>query len=346
MIKIDHLVLRAYVTSLFLAGGASAENAAIVANSLVLANLAGHDSHGVIRTNMYLEQVAVGNLDPIATPTIASQSGATAQVNGNHGFGQVISKFSVELAIEMARAHGIAAVAHHNSYHVGRVGEWVLKAADENMAAIAFCNVASRRPWVTPHGGVGRLLGTNPFAAAVPMAGRPPYLLDFATSVVAEGKVKVAKVAGKQLPDGWILDSDGKASTEPDDLYAEGMLRPAGAYKGFGLGMLTELLGGVLTGSGWPELPEPLRLQNGVLYIVLDIDRFRPILPFLNDAESLYKAAKAIRPEDGFDEVLVPGEPELISAEKRRRDGIPIDDAAWEQIAEAAAALGVTIPAI
>ena len=214
MITIDHTTLQEFVERLFVAGGASAENAAVVANSLVLANLAGHDSHGVIRCNMYLEQITVGNLDPVVEPSIATRSGATATVNGHNGFGQVISKYAVELAIEIAREHGIAAVAQHNSYHVGRVGEWVLKAADENMAAIAFCNVASHRPWVTPHGGVGRLLGTNPFAAAVPMAGRPPYLLDFATSVVAEGKVRVAQVAGKSLPSDWILDKDGEPSVE------------------------------------------------------------------------------------------------------------------------------------
>ena len=342
MISAD--ALRDFVQQIFVAAGASAENAYTVANSLVGANLSGHESHGVIRTPRYLQAIETGDVVLDAAPSIAADNGATVTVDGGSTFGQVSAKFSAELANERAREHGIAAVSLFNSYHIGRVGEWVEMVANQNLAALAFCNVASERPWVAPHGGMQRFLGTNPFAAAVPIAGRDPFLLDYATSVVAEGKVKVATVAEKPIPEHWVLNADGVPTTNPNDLYKGGMLNSAGAYKGFALGMLVELLGGVLTGSGWPTLPEGKRLRNGLFLIVLDIDRFRPIGDFLADSATLYENAKVVKPAPNFDEVLVPGEPEARKSAERNEKGVPLDDGTWQLLVDAANPLQVPVP--
>ncbi|MGB1252732.1 MAG: Ldh family oxidoreductase [Candidatus Promineifilaceae bacterium] len=344
MITISAEQLTKFIERIFVAAGASAENAQTVAHSLVWANLTGHDSHGVVRTVQYLEAIDTENIFPTAQPAVASESGATAQIDGNSTFGQVVAKFAMQHAIELGKTHGIAGVTLFNSHHIGRVGEWVEMAAEQNLAAIAFCNVASRRGRVAPHGGMESLLGTNPFAAAVPIEGREPFLLDYATSVVAEGKVRVARIAGKSIPEGWILNSNGEPSTDPHDLYTGGVLKSMGAYKGFGLGLLVELLGGVLSATGWPSLEEGQRMRNGALFIVLDIDRFRPIQAFLTDSATLFDKTKAIKPTPDNDEVLVPGEPEQHTYAERITNGVPLHDAAWQQLVDAAEKLAVPLP--
>ena len=343
MITISAEKLTDFIQRIFIAAGASTDDAAIVANSLVWANLTGHDSHGVIRTIQYLAAIKNGNVVPTASPAMVASSGATAQVDGGSTFGQVGAKFAMRHAIELAREHGISGVTLGNSHHIGRVGEWVEMAAKQNMAAIAFCNVASRRGRVAPHGGMESLLGTNPFAAAVPIEGREPFLLDYATSVVAEGKVRVARIAGKTIPDGWILDANGLPSNDPHDLYNGGVLKSMGAYKGFALGLLVELLGGVMTASGWPALEEGQRMRNGALFIVIDIDRFRPIQQFLTDSATLFEQTKASKPTPDSTEVLFPGEPEQRAQADKLTNGIPLHDAAWQQLVDAAQALSVAV---
>jgi uncharacterized oxidoreductase len=337
-------VLIDFVQRIFQAAGATGRSARLVAESLVASDLAGHESHGVVRVSQYLNSIASGALDPAAEPVIAHETATIALVDARRGFGQVAAHFAIQVAIAKARAHGLAASGLINCNHVGRLGEWVQMAADQGTIGLAFCNGGGPRGAVAPYGGATRLLGTNPIAAAVPVAGRPPVVIDFATSAVAEGKLRVARNRGLPVPEGLILAPDGRPSTNPEDFYAGGVLLPAAGHKGYGLSLLVELLGGLLTGSGSPVLAG-FGGGNGVLFLVLAIEAFRPPEAFLADAAVLCGQVKATPPAPGFAEVLLPGEPEHQTAARRRIDGIPIDQVTWAQLTAAAAERGVVVPA-
>ncbi len=333
-----------FVSRILHSAGTTAHNSHLVANSLVKSNLAGHDSHGVIRLQNYLDAIAAGNLDPTAEPVVARETGAISMVDAQLTFGQVGAHFAITVTIEKARIHGLAATGLYNCNHVGRLGEWIEMAADEGFIGLAFCNGGRPGGLVTPYGGTGRLMGTNPLAAAIPVAGRPPVLIDFATSTAAEGKVRVALNKGESVPEGWIQDSAGHPSTTPEDLYNAGALLPLGLHKGYCLSLLMEFMGGILTGNGSPSFPDYTALKNGVIFMVLSVDAFRPMEEFLADGAALSKQIKATPPAPGVDEVLLPGEPEQRAAEHRQNKGIPIDETTWVQLVEAANEFGVTIP--
>jgi LDH2 family malate/lactate/ureidoglycolate dehydrogenase len=343
MITLSPEKLITFISQIFYAAGASEADANQVATSLVGSNLAGHDSHGVIRVPQYLTSIAQDNIRPAAQPIIAHELGAITKVDAQHSFGQIAARFAIQCSIAKAQQHGLAATTLINSNHIGRVGEWVLLAAEQNLIGLAFCNGGTPGGLVAPYGGAGRLLGTNPVAIAVPVADRPPLLLDYATSIVAEGKVRVARNAEKMLPEGWILDGNGRSSTNPHDLYDGGMLLPAATYKGYCLSLMVELLGGILTGQGTPIFPGYV-FKNGVLFIVLNIEAFRPLDDFLHDAAVLCAKTKAIKPAEGFAEVLLPGELEWKTAEFRRQHGIPLDETTWSQLAEAAQTYDLPVP--
>lgn len=330
-------------SELFQAAGAPPPVADLVAASLVESNLVGHDSHGVVRVLQYLTSIDNGQLAPSAQPTIVQETAVMALIDGHGGFGQVAAHLGMETAIAKARQHGLAAVGLVDCGHVGRMGEWVQMAADAGLIGLAFCNGGGGRGIVAPFGGTERILGTNPIAAAVPLASRPPLVLDFATSAVAEGKVRVARNSGKQIPEGWILDKSGNPSTHPADLYDGGVILPAAGHKGFGLSLLVELLGGLLTGAGVPALG--MAPRNGVLFIVLNIETFRPFADFTADGDALAAAVKGVKPAAGFTEVLLPGEPEVRTAAQRRQQGIVLDDTTWQQLIDAAESRGVAVPA-
>ena len=344
MHTIDAKTLTTYVQALFQSAGAPIEHAQPVATSLVSANLAGHDSHGVIRTVQYLASMKDGVISGTAKPVITRQTGAVTLVDGQRSFGQIGAHFTMLTAIEKAKIYGIATSALYNSGHVGRLGEWVQMAADQQMIGMGFCNGGSKGGLVTPHGGAARRLGTNPLACAIPRASAPPSVIDFATSVVAEGKIRVARNSGKPLPPGRILDVDGAASTDPNALYAGGMLLPMAEHKGYCMALMMDYLGGVLTTGSCPMLPG-FKWGNGVLFIVLNIDAFQSVDDFLAEGETLARSMKSTPPRAGFEEVLLPGEPEQHMTAERLQHGIPIDNQTWQQLVEAGAQLGARVPA-
>ena len=343
MPHIKSITLTDYIDNIFRAAGAPDDHARLVAEALVGANLAGHDSHGVIRTMQYLDGIASGDMDPTAKPTIEREQGVVTMMDGHRGFGQVNAQIAMAHTIGKARQSGMAATGLYQTSHIGRVGQWVEMAAAEGMIGMAFCNGGRPNGLVTPHQGAARRFSTNPIAAAVPREGAPPIVLDFATSVVAEGKVRVALNAGKELDPGRLLDKHGNPSTTPADLYDSGMLLPAAGHKGYALALLMDLLGGILTGSGTAAMPV-YGTNNGTLFMALDIAAFRPLTDFLADAAALSSVIKDTPPAAGYDEVLLPGEPELNAAAVRRMDGIPLDETTWMQLAEAAATLDVPVP--
>lgn len=336
-------VLTEFVCRIFQAAGATEDAACLVAESLVTTNLTGHDSHGVIRVRQYLDYIAAGRLNPTAEPVIARETAIITLVDAQQSFGQVAARFAMGITIEKARAQGLAATGLFNCNHVGRLGEWVEMAAHQGLIGLAFCNTGGPGGFVAPYGSVTRLLGTDPFAAAVPLAGRPPLVIDFATSVVAEGKVRLARNQGTPVPGGWIVGPDGQPSTSPDDFYAGGALLPAAGHKGYSLALLMEFLGGILTGHGCVGLTGSTR-GNGVLFLALSIEAFRPLEAFLADGAVLREHVKAAPPAPDFNEVLLPGEPEQRSTEHRQAEGIPVDETTWAQLTAAATELGVAVP--
>lgn len=343
MITIHNQPLTNFIAALFQAANTPPAHAQRVAHSLVSANLAGHDSHGIIRTVQYLDAVKQGLTDPHAVPTIARQTGVVSMVDGGSGFGQVAAHFAMSTAIDSAQQHGMSTVGLYNSGHVGRIGEWAQLAADQQMIGLVFCSGGGPGGLVTPHGGKARRLGTNPIAAAIPLANQPPIVIDFATSVVAEGKVRVARNSNKQLREGCILDADGNPSIEPHDLYNAGMLLPIGEHKGFCMSLMMAYLGGILTGNKTTIMPG-FKRGNGVLFMALSIEAFRPLDEFMADGEELANTMHATPARAGFDEVLLPGEPERRTTAERAANGIPVDETTWSQLVETAGEYGVEVP--
>ena len=313
------------------AAGVRPGHAAAVARALVESNLAGHDSHGVRRLRPYLDFIAAGQVDPAAEPVIAREDGATATVDGARGLGQPAALLATEAASRIAREHGVAAVAVSRCAHVGRLGDYTGQLAADGLAGVALCNAD---PTVAPLGGRERRLGTNPLSIAVPRGdGEPAIVLDWATASLAEGKLAMAMARGESVPDGIVVDADGRASTDPASFYEGGAILPFGAHKGYGLSVVIELLGGLLSGAGVSSLPG-YDESNGTLIIAIDIGRFTSPERFREQAEAFCTLlARTPRAQDS-DEVLVPGELETRTKRERERTGIPIPGALWRELLE------------
>ena len=331
--------LRSLGRRLLEGAGVPAATAARVSDSLVESNLMGHDSHGIIRLLEYLDSIAKGRIDPHAEVELVKETPTTALLDAHWAFGQVAAARAMAIAIEKARARQVAVVGMAHSSHIGRLGEYALMAAEQGLIGAVMCN-ASRGGGVAPYGGMQRMLGTNPLAYAAPTGGAWPFLMDFATTTCAEGKIRVARAKGVRLPPGCILDREGRPSTNPEDFYAGGVLLPMGGHKGYGLGLLMDLLGGALTGHGCTCLPEYVS-GNGVLMMAIDIEAFSPLAQFEDTAGRLFAAVKASRTAPGVEEILIPGEPEFRTKEKRLREGIPVPESTWQELARAAERLGL-----
>ncbi len=323
--------------------GATDEEARIVAAHLVTANLAGHDSHGVLRLPQYLAGIEAGSIACGAEIETVRETPTSAVLDANWGFGQVAALRATEMAIAKAGEHAIAAVALRRSNHVGRLGEYVELTAARGMIGMCFVNGHGGAHNTVPWGGADRRLCSNPLAFGFP-TGDGPVVLDMSTSAVAEGKVRTYRIAGKPVPDGWIVDSEGRPTNDPEVLYSQprGALLPMGGnlgYKGFGLSLLVEAMAGGLSGAGTSG-PDPERGGNAMCIIAIDPERFVGKERFMAEMDSLVEWVKSSRPAPGFDEVLVPGEVERREWQRRTREGIPVDDETWRQILGAAGSTG------
>lgn len=332
--------LRSVAQTILGAVGAPPEYARKVGDSLVEANLCGHDSHGIIRLVTYVGLVRSGLIVPAAQPSIASRHGAVARVDGAWGWGQVAADLASSVTVEIAQEMGIAAASVDHCNHVGRLGAYTETIAEAGLIGIALCNSG---PLVAPYGGRGRTLGTNPLTIAAPRGpGEEPLLLDFATAGVAEGKLRVARANGRQVAPGLLLDAAGHPSLDPQAFYDGGVLLPFGGHKGFGLSMMIEILGGALSGIAPSALPA-YRGGNGTLIMALNIEAFSPVERYREEVEGLCAAIKAAPLAEGFDEVLLPGEPERRARALRSEQGIALADQTWREISELAAGLGVEL---
>jgi LDH2 family malate/lactate/ureidoglycolate dehydrogenase len=318
--------------------GAPQGTAHIVATSLVLSNLVGHDSHGVVRLLQYAEMVRSGQVKPEGEPRLVLNHGAVATVDGGWGFGQPAAQLATRLSTELAAANGIAAVSVSSCNHIGRLGEYVSSIAAAGQMGMAFCNSG---PVVAPFGGSGRVMGTNPFAWSVPLR-HGAVVLDFATSKVAEGKLKIAMAEGRSAPPGSIIDSAGRPSTDPADLYAGGALLAFGEHKGSGMSMLIELTSGLLSKMGTSVDPG-YQGGNGTLIMALGIGAFMDLGRFFGQAETFCQEAKRIGAGPGGADVLLPGEFEARTLQARRTGGVFVADEIRRQVTALADGLGASV---
>lgn len=324
--------------SILEAAGTPADLASVVAASLVDANLAGHDSHGVIRLTSYVANVRSGQVQPKARARVESLGGACARVDGAWGWGQPAAHLAADTAADLARAHGVGLVTIARSNHIGRLGEYVERLSRAGLMSLMTCNARSA---VAPYGGYTRLLGTNPIAWGVPEEeeGRPPIVVDFATAAIAEGKLKVAHAAGDKAPPGAVVDKDGRPTTETAAFYDGGALTTFGGHKGFGLSVMAEFMGGVLSGTGVSSVPG-YNNGNGTMLMAIEVGRFVPAADFMKQADAFAERLHSSPRAPGFDEILMPGEPEWRARKRRTEEGIPIPDATRRAINELARELG------
>ena len=339
MLNVAHTQLRELATSIFTAAGAPADMAATVAGHLVTANLCGHDSHGVIRIPYYVSQIRSGHLMPTARPTVLSETPTTALMSGNWTFGQVAAAVGTEMAIAKARVAHVGIVSIVQCNHIGRLGEYAELAVAQGMVAIVMVGgLRGLGRCAAPYGGMKGALSTNPFACGIPTGDGRPIVVDFATTIVAEGKLQVLRAKQDPVPPGWIRDREGNPSTNVEDFYSGGTLALFGAHKGYGLALVADVFAGLLGGI---ELHQEDRISAGTFILVFDPSVFRPLVHFSGDAGALADEMRAVPPAPGFTEVLVPGDPERRSRARREVEGIPVPDDTWTRLRETARELGV-----
>jgi len=326
------------VSTIFLSSGASVENSRIVANHLVESNLAGHDSHGVLRVPQYVDAIRNREIVPDAKPQLIHETPGSAVLDGQSSFGQVAVRDAMKLAIDKARVVGIGAVTTRNCYHSGCIAEHSKLAAYQEMVGIVMVNAGGGGQSVAPYGGIQRRLATNPISIAAPPTDPFPVILDIASSVAPEGKIRDFLQRSEGVPEGWILDSQGNSSTNPQDFYGppQGALLPFGGqvgYKGFGLGVMIDILAGALSGAGCCS-EEFVPAREGVLCLALDVSKFTSLTAFHQHVLRLIEHVKSCPPRPGFEEVFMPGEREHRMRKKLLKDGLSIPEDLWNQLLE------------
>ena len=350
--------LRRLTGAIFAAAGCAEDEAARVARYLVEANMTGHDSHGVIRVPRYVGLLRDGGVVANQTIDVITENDVMAVVDGRFGFGQSIGEQAVDLGIDKARENRVSIMALRNSGHLGRIGDWAERAAAQDQISVHFVNTSGRGLLVAPFGAIERRMSTNPFAVGVPRPGQAPLILDFATSIVAEGKILVAINGGKPVPEGAFVAEDGTLTTDAEVIYGPltstqptgtrtgtGAIRAMGEHKGSGLSIMCEILAGALTGGGCAR-PDQAQLANGMLSIYMDIAAFDAGDGFAAEVARYIDFAKSARPLAPDGDVLMPGEPEQRNREQRGAAGIPLQDSAWQSIVETAADVGLDRHAI
>ncbi|MGE3962445.1 MAG: Ldh family oxidoreductase [Dehalococcoidia bacterium] len=345
-VVVDASVLRAQIVAVFVARGTPEEHARIVADVLVAADLRGVDSHGAINTVRYVNDIDSGNYTVPQAVEVVVDTPAIAVVDNGDGFGFVGAHRSMTLAIEKARAVGVGQVALRRGHHIGMAAYYPLMAIEHDL--VGMC-VTNSTPHMRPPGGLGARVGTNPIAFAAPAGEERPFVLDMATTTVANGKIRVAHRLGLPLPEGWAARTDDGAPVleAPATNEAWWTLEPLGGslvlggHKGYGLGVMVDVLAGVLAGGGFSrELPAG---HNQAWFMAIDVGRFRPIAEFKAHMDAMIRDLHATPPAPGSERVLVAGDPEAETFERRSREGIPLQRGLVEEIRAKAEELGAPV---
>jgi LDH2 family malate/lactate/ureidoglycolate dehydrogenase len=341
---IQHGRLTDFARSILEAVKVPREATTLVAESLVAANLRGVDSHGVQLLIWYTQQIQDANIDVATAGDIASENGSCMVYDGKNGLGQVISNACCDHAIRLGRAHGLGMVTARNSSQFGASAWWAQKLAAAGLIGIVTCNAT---PLVAAWQGRDKILGTNPICMAVP--GLDTFLLDMATTTVALNRIHKAILSGdKEIPPGWAMDAEGNPTTDPK-VALEGLPMPLGGYKGTGLALMVEVLCAVLSGGAMMGGVGGLRVKNRPMrvshfFLAIDPARFLPMDQFQTRMQEMRDTVKGSRPAEGFNEVLIAGDPEWRTDAERRRDGVPVARGIWQQLSLLAESLNVAVP--
>ena len=337
---------------ILIAAGSTPSEANTVAGNLVLANLSGHDSHGVGMLPRYVDAVLEGGLKPNSSVRVVLDTGSLLTLDGQRGYGQIVGEQAMALGIARAQTHGSCIMTLGNAHHLGRIGHFAEMAVAQGLVSLHFVNVLSR-PVVAPFGGADGRYGTNPCCIGVPLKGREPFVLDFATSRVAQGKMRVAYNEGRRAEPGTLIDEDGRPTTDPGVVVVPqskglfGALLAFGEHKGYGLAVACELLGGALTGGGtWHQPTDPAvrAVINGMLTILIDPARLGTQTSFEEEALAFVDWLQVGPVAPGFDAVQIAGDPERAYRKQRQTDGIAVDAQTWQEIVAAGHKVGITLP--
>jgi uncharacterized oxidoreductase len=344
---IEEMPLRGIVAEILRCGGSGEAEAELVSRHLVDANLAGHDSHGVGMIPKYVEDLQADLVKPNMRPSLVKDDGAVMIFDGGRGYGRPVGEEAMAVGLERCRDTGVVLLALRRSHHLGRIGAYGEQSIAAGLVSLHFVNVTDHLPLVAPFGGRDARFSTNPICIAVPGSGvTEPVLLDMATSRVAFGKVKVAYNAGKRVPAGSLIDADGEPTDDPKAMFTDprGALLTMGEHKGYGLALMCDLLGGILTGGGTmqPENPRTGGIVNNMLSVIIDPRRLVDEEWLAAELDAVIEFVKSSGSATPGGSVLVAGDPERLMRTERQRDGIPINDTTWGEIIEAAEKLGLT----
>jgi LDH2 family malate/lactate/ureidoglycolate dehydrogenase len=334
--------LAAMVRAIFERCGMSAEDAGLLASSLVESDLRGVNSHGVLRVPEYVQKLTRGGVDPRGRPSVARDAGACVVVDAGNAMGQIGASFAMDLAVERAAAHGIGAVAVRGSNHCGAMAYWAMRALPRDMIGWATTNAL---PTMAPWGGAERLLGINPLGIAIPAAEERPIVYDAAFSGSAHGKIRVYQQKGLTLPEGWALDREGRPTTDPAAAI-DGLLLPIGGFKGAGLAMLMGIFSSMLSGAAYgTELGDmergPTPGTDGHFFMAMQVAAFEDVPTFKARVDAAIRQIHACKLAPGFDHAYAPGEIEFLNAERNQRDGVPLNAVTWADLERTARELGV-----
>ena len=338
--------LRRVTSEIIKAGGSAEREASLVADHLVLANLAGHDSHGVGMVPAYVRHLQAGLVVPNTRAKLVKDDGAILMFDGGRGYGRCVAGEAMEAAITRCRQTGVVVVTLANAHHVGRIGAYGELASTAGLVSLHFVNVTDHRAVVAPFRGTDARFVTNPVCISMPGTGtQPPLLLDMATSAVAMGKIRVARNEGKQVPEGYLIDAKGQPTRDPNVMYDTpiGALRAFGGHKGYALAVMTELLAGALSGGPTIQPGNERRggTVNNMFSVLVDPARLAGNDWLRREIDGFVEYVKASPPADPDAPVLVPGDPERLAHAQRAKDGIEVDETTWEEILAAGEKVGV-----
>ena len=340
---IDHQQLAAFATAVYASTGMPEPDASLVADTLVQADLWGHQSHGVLRLDWYLARILAGKMDPVTKPTLVVDVGAIAILDGHDGVGQILANRAMQEAIKRAKQHGIGVVGVRNSNHFGTAMYYTLQAARSDCVGFLSTNAS---PAMAPWGGRRKVVGTNPWSWAAPAGRHAPLVLDIANTGVARGKIYLARQKGERIPEGWALDSMGAVTTDPQAAI-DGIILPMAQHKGYAIALMMDVVSGVLTGSGFgSDVHGPYQFANpsqcGHLAMAFNIAAFQPISEFYSRIEKLITEVKGVPLAQGFTEVFYPGEIEARNDTRNRREGLHLPEDTLADLTKIAKRTGLT----
>ena len=340
--RVRHDGLRSFVAQAYEHGGMPSRDAALIADTLVQADLWGHQSHGVLRTGWYLARLRSGAMKPITQPEFVSDSKAVAVIDGADGVGQVVTEFATREAIRRAKEHGVASIAVRNSNHFGTCMYYTRMAAEAGCIMMLATNGG---PAIAPWGGMKKLIGTNPWSVSAPAGRHPTFMMDMANTGVARGKIYLARQRRESIPLGWALNAAGEPTTDAQEAI-DGIILPMAGHKGYAIASVVDMLSGVLSGSAFLSAvngPYKTDLKSGAGHFITayDIRAFMPLEEFNARMETFIAELKGVPLARGVDEVFYPGEMEARSDTRRRREGIELPDDTIRDLREIANSCGL-----